>query len=121
MKPFNAEGVFETQAGEKLTLVCDFYAIDIAQQVAELSWDDIVERFLTDRVLAVKVLYALLRRKHAGVTIDEAADVSFDKNQIALWAIMGDVVRRACNIDQEAKDENPPKRRGRSRSSAKSG
>lgn len=125
MRAFNAEGTVQTADGEKLTLVCDFYTIDVVEGITGEKWDDILPQLVDPpRALLVKVLYGLLRKRHEDVTLDEAAGVMFDKNRAAIMAVMGDVIRRACNFDSdepEAKDENPPVRRGRSRSSAKSG
>jgi hypothetical protein len=123
MRAFFAEGTFTTEDGEALTLVCDFFAMDVVESVTKERWDDIVPQLVDPpRALAVKVLYGLLRKRHEQITLDEAAGVSFDKNSIALWAVVGDVIRRASNMpDGESKDENPPKRRGRSKSSAKGG
>jgi hypothetical protein len=117
MRSFFADGTFTTEEGEALTLVCDFYAIDVVESVTGQRWDDIVPQLADPpRALAVKVLYGLLRKRHDQITLDEAAGVSYDKNSIALWAVVGDVIRRACNMsDGETKDENPPKRRGRSK------
>jgi hypothetical protein len=123
MRSFYAEGSIETEDGDKLTLVCDFYTIDIVEQITGENWDEIIPQLVNPpRALAVKVLYGLLRKRHEGITLDEAAGVSYDKNSIAIWAVMGDVIRRACNIgggDEEAPAKKKPA--GRSKVSAKSG
>lgn len=119
MRAFYAEGQLQTKDGEKLTLVCDFYTIDVVQGITGESWDDLLPRiFEGDRALFIKVLYGLLRKRHENVTLDEAAGVSYDCDQTILGATVADVIKRACNIadGEEAKEENPPKRRGRSRS-----
>lgn len=124
MRAFHAEGSFQTEDGENLTLVCDFYTIDVVESITGQKWDDIIPQLADPpRALGVQVLYGLLRKRHEGLTLDEAAGVSYDKNSIVLWATVGDVIRRACNIADggEAKDENPPKRRGRSKVSEKTG
>jgi hypothetical protein len=124
MRSFNAEGVFETEDGERLTLVCDFYTIDIVEGITGQNWDEIVPQISSSRALAVKVLYGLLRRKHETISLDEAAAVSYDKNSIALWAIMGDVIRRACNLpggDEPEDDGAKKKRSGRRKTSADNG
>jgi hypothetical protein len=122
MRAFFAEGQIENEDGDKLTLVCDFYTIDVAEQITGQRWDDILPELFNSRALATKVLYSLLRRKHEGITLDEAAALLFDRNSAAIWAVMGDVIRRACNIpDEPEADDAKKKPRGRSRSSAKSG
>lgn len=123
MRSFFAEGLIETEDGEKLTLVCDFYAIDVVEQISGEAWDDILPQLASPpRALAVKVLYGLLRKRQPEITLDEAAGVSFDKNQIAIWAIMGDVIRRACNFGSDEEEEAPKKKpSGRSKASARNG
>lgn len=128
MRAFYAEGLIETEDGEKLTLVCDFFTIDVAEQVTGLNWDDDIlpQLIKPPKALAVKVLYALLRKRQEHVTLDDAAGLSYDKNAIAIWAVVGDVIRRACNLSESDEEEEPgktvkKKSGGRSRSSAKSG
>lgn len=123
MRPFFAEGLIETEDGEKLQLVCDFYTIDILEQISGQNWDDILPQLVNPpKALACKLLYSLLRKRHEHVTLDEAAGLSYDKNAIAIWAIVGDVIRRACNIDG-GEEEAPAKKKpaGRSRGSARNG
>lgn len=123
MRPFFAEGLIETEDGEKLALVCDFYTIDVLEQISGENWDDILPQLVSPpRALAVKVLYSLLRKRHPDITLDEAAGVSYDKNQIAIWAIVGDVIGRALNFGSD-EEEAPAKKKpsGRSRGSGKSG
>ena len=48
MRSFFAEGLFETDEGEKLQLVCDFYTIDVVEQVTGLNWDiDIIPQLVS--------------------------------------------------------------------------
>ena len=123
MKSFWHEGQVEVD-GETLTLVCDFYAIDVIESLTGQGMDEILPQMVTpSHSLAVKVLWGLLRRKHEGITLDEAAGALFSsrENTVKVSAVMGDVLRRAMNVGEEAKDENPPRRRGRSKSSGKNG
>lgn len=122
MRAFYHDAVVEVE-GEKLTLVCDFMAITAIEGVTGENWDEIVPQLANpSRTLVVKVLWGLLRRKHEGVTLDEAAGVAFGPNQTAVGIAMGDVIQRACNLAApKEKDGNPPKRRGRSKASEKLG
>jgi hypothetical protein len=123
MKPFWHEGQVVAD-GETLTLVCDFYAIDVIESLTEQKMDNILPQMVAPpHSLAVKVLWGLLRRKHEGVTLDEAAGALLGPECITVSAAMGDLLRRAFNIGEEpeAKDKNPTKRRGRSQSSGKNG
>lgn len=124
-KPFYHEGHAEVD-GEKLHLVCDFYAIDVIESITGERMDDILPQMVSpSHSLAVKVLYGLLRRAHEGLDLDDVAGFMFSsrENCARISAVMGDVLRRAMNVGEEpkAKDENPPKRRGRSKGSAKTG
>jgi hypothetical protein len=125
MRAFFAEGLFETQDGEKLTLVCDLSTIDVAEQITGLNWDrDIIPQMIDPpKALAVKLLYSLLRKRQVNVTLDEAAGLTYDQNSIVLWAIVGDVIRRACNLGEAEEEEEPAKKKspGRSKASAASG
>lgn len=124
MRPFFAEGLIETEDGEKLTLVCDFYTIDVVEQISGLNWDQDILPQMTNpsKALSVQLLYGLLRKRHVNVTLDEAAGLTYDKNAIAMWAVAGDVIRRACNLGG-VEEQEPAKKKpnGRSRGSAKSG
>jgi hypothetical protein len=112
MKPFYHEGFVEVD-GDKLHLVCDFAAIDCIESVTGENWDDIVPQLSSpSRSLAVKVLWGLLRRKHEGITLDQAAGVAFGKQQQEVGFVMFDVIRRACNMDDEPKAEGAKKKRG---------
>lgn len=117
MKPFYHEGQIEVD-GEKLTLVCNFRAIDVIESVTGENMDAILPQLAAPSFsLAGKVLWGLLREKHEGVTLDEAAGVAFGESGAAVGVVMGDVLRRAFNVGGEAKGENPPVRRGRSKTS----
>lgn len=126
MRALFAEGPIETQDGEKLTLVCDFFTIQVVEQITGLNWDRDVLPGLADppKHLAIQVLYGLLRKRQEHVTLDEAAALTYDRNAIAIWAVVGDVIRRACNLGPDD-DEEPaaPKKKpsGRSRTSARNG
>lgn len=126
MRAFFAEGMIETDEGERLSLVCDFLALKVIEDVSGQFWDDIVPQLADPpRHLAAIVLYGLLRGRQPTVTLDEAAGLFFDKHSAAIWAVMAEVIRRACNIEPDAEEasEKPSKKKpsGRSRSSAKSG
>lgn len=126
MKPFYHEGQVEAE-GEKLILVCDLYAIDCIESITGQSWDDILPQLENPpNALLTKILWGFLRRKHEGVTLDEAAGVAFGPDKVAVGLVLGDVLRRACNIPAEAESTDAPaapkkKSNGRSRSSAKTG
>lgn len=124
MRSFYAEGLIETDEGERLTLVCDFFTISVVEHVSGENWDDIIPQLVKPpKALAIQVLYGLLRKRHEHITLDEAAALSYDRNAIAIWAVVGDVIARACNFEAADDDASCSKKKqsGRSRSSAKSG
>jgi hypothetical protein len=117
MRPFYHEGQVEVD-GETLHLVCNFRAIDVIESVTEQKMSDIIPQLLDPpHALIGKVLWGLLREKHEGVTLDEAAGAGFGPEGQKVGLVMGDVFRRAFNLGEQAKDANPPKRRGRSKTS----
>jgi hypothetical protein len=123
MRSFFAEGTAQTADGETLTLVCDFYTIDVVEGITGQNWDDVIPEIGSSKTIAIKVLYGLLRKRHEGITLDQAAALVYDKNSLAIWAVAGDVIRRACNFDEEEQPEEPAKKKqsGRRRSSASNG
>ncbi len=113
MRSFYNEGMVESD-GEQLTLVVNFRTIDVIESLTGQTMDEVLPQLADpSHSLAAKVLWAMLREKHEGVTLDQAAGVAFGPDGAAIGLVMGDVLRRAFNIGEEAKDENPPKRRGR--------
>lgn len=118
MRSFYNEGHVNIGDGEQLHLVLDFRAIDIIESLTGQSMDQILPQLASPtHSLVTKVLWAMLREKHEGVTLDQAMGVVVDpKYGAAAGLVVGDLLRRAYNLG-EAKDKNPPKRRGRSKTS----
>lgn len=118
MQSFYHEGQVEAD-GETLTLVCDFGAITVIESVTGQNWDDIVPQLAApSRTLSVQVLWGLLRRKHEGITLDQAAGVAFGKDQSAVGQCMFEVIARACNLVSDEPDESAKKKpSGRQRTS----
>jgi hypothetical protein len=117
MRSFFHEGQVEVE-GETLHLVCNFRAIDCIESVTGEKMSDILPQLVDPPFSLVgKVLWGLLRETHEGVTLDQAAGVGFGPDGAKVGLVMGDVLRRAFNIGEEAKGKNPPKRRGASKTS----
>jgi hypothetical protein len=125
MRSFFAEASFEAKDGERLHLVCDFYTIQVVEDITGRDWDEIVPDLVgSGRSLKIMVLYGLLRKRHPGITLDEAAAITYDFDESALGALMGAVIAKAQNFSpEEEKEPAAPKKKsgGRSRGSAKSG
>ena len=119
MRPFYHEGQLKV-GGEELTLVCNFRAIDVIESLTGEKMSEILPQLIDPpHALVGKMLWALLREKHEGITLDEAAGVGFGPQGATVGLVMGDVLRRAFNLDgdEKAKDKNPRKRRGASKPS----
>jgi hypothetical protein len=116
MRSFYNEASVEVE-GEPLTLVLNFRAIDVIESITGEKMTDILGQLASPPMALVgKVLWALLREKHEGVTLDEAAGVGFGPDGTKVGLAMGELLSRAFNIG-EAKAKNPPKRRGASKAS----
>src|SRR4249919_1146759 len=122
MRAFFNESDVEIADGEVLHLVLDFRAIDVIESLTGQSMDEVLPQLANPpHNLAAKMLWAMLREKHEGVTLNEAMGVVVDRTYgPRVGLAMGDLLNRAYDLG-EAKGENPPKRRGRSRSSEKNG
>ncbi len=118
MKPFYHEGQVEVD-GETLHLVCNFRTIDVIESLTGEKMDAVLPQLADPSFSLVgKCLWALLREKHEGVTLDDAAGVAFGPAGAQVGLVMGDVLRRSFNIGEpEAKGKNPRKPRGPSKTS----
>lgn len=115
------------EAGQdKVRLAIDFRAIDIIEHIIGdegqiTSMPLVVSMLFADPPplsVSGKVLWALLRRHHDQVTLDEAAGLMFGPHGGKVAEAMLTLLLRAMNLgDAKAKDENPPKRRGASETS----
>jgi hypothetical protein len=121
MRPFYNEEQIQVE-GESLCLVLNFRALDCIESLTGENMPAILPQLVSDPPYALvgKVLWALLREKHEGLTLDDAAGVAFGPDGGRVGLAIGDLLQRGFNLG-EAKDENPPRRRGRSKTSAKSG
>jgi hypothetical protein len=117
MRAFYNEAQVEVE-GETLHLVCNFRAIDVIESVTGEKMTDILPQLIDPPMSLIgKVLWGMLREKHEGVTLDQAAGVGFGPDGAKVGLAMADVLRRAFNLGEEAKGKNPPKRRGASKPS----
>jgi len=113
--------------GEKLTLAIDFGIIDIIEHTASRE-DGIVPMpnvvamlYAAPPPLSVsgKVLWALLRRHHEEVTMDQAAGLMFSEHGNRVAIAMLSLINRAMNLGEPRKEKgkNPRKPRGPSKPS----
>jgi hypothetical protein len=118
---------------DTLRLAVDFRAIDLMEHIvgdsdAITPATLIVEHVLTSIPCPVsilcKVLYALLRRHHEGISLDVCLGVMASEHSVAASFAMQTLLRRAFNFgepERQAKGKNPRKPRGASKPSSKSG
>jgi hypothetical protein len=111
---------------DTLRLAIDFRAIDLIEHQcgedgAIAPMPDVVEMLFADqppRGLLGKVLWSLLRRHHSDISLDVAVGLMFTQHGAGLVIAIRSLIVRAMNFgDVEAKDENPPPRRGASATS----
>lgn len=121
LRPFYNEEQVKLDEETSLRLVFNFRAIDAIETLTGESMDAVAREVLSGEPrLSVtgKVLWGMLREHHSDATLDEAAGLMFDKERAApVGLAMGQLLLRAFNIETKAKGENPPKRRGASKTS----
>lgn len=106
--------------GEKLQLVINFQALDAIEGLLDCSFNDVLAEFQAGNPklgLVGRVLWGLLREQHPDITLDETASLMFgDTGEVMGLAVSNllDAALPAAKKKPEAKDENPPKRRGAS-------
>lgn len=123
LKAFCDEELVEA-GDDKLRLALDFRAIDIIEGLADEPMPTVIVRLMESPpsiALSGKVLWALLRRHHEEVTLDETAGLMFSEHGNRVGLAMSNLIQRAFNFGEAAPDENPPKRRGRSKASGRNG
>lgn len=121
MRAFYNEAQVEVE-GEVLTLVLNFRAIDVIESLTQQPMSEVLKQLGPSMPYSLvgKMLWGLLREKHDGVTLDEAAGVAFGPSGQKVGMAMSDLINRGFNV-AEAKEKNPRKRRGASKSSLSSG
>ncbi len=117
MRTFYNEAEVEVE-GEPLTLVLNFRAIDVIEGVTGENMTDIIPQLANPPMSLVgKVLWGMLREKHEGVTLDQAAGVGFGQDGAKVGLAMAELLTRSFNLGETEKGKNPPKRRGASKAS----
>ena len=114
-----------TVGGEALTLRLDFRAISVMEGALQSDMPSIVANFRSGRpqisVLG-QMLWAMLREHHPEVTLDQAAGIMFADEAAKVGFALDALLERAFPFPvEDRKTKNPPKQRGRSKSSAVSG
>jgi hypothetical protein len=108
--------------GETLTLVINFRALDSIESMLDKSWEEIWPDLGAAKPklsLVGKVLWGLLREKHAEMTLDQTASLMFGDTGVAIGFAVDKLIRAAFapSEGEKAGAKNPPKRRGASKPS----
>jgi hypothetical protein len=113
-------------ADETLTLRLDFAAITRIEGALDMPMNLIAAHVRSPhpqlRIIG-QVLWSLLREHHPEFTLDQAAGLMFAKAQdgAKMGFALDALLERAFPIAEDRKPKNPPKRRGRSKSSGAAG
>lgn len=112
---------------DTLTLAIDFRVIDVIEHLVGEAGSitpmpEVTAMLFADPPpLSVcgKVLWALLRRHHDDVSLDQCAGLMFGEHGNRVALAMYGLIMRAMNLEapKEEKGKNPPKRRGASKTS----
>lgn len=113
--------------GETYTLRLDNRAISVIEGSLDLTFPAVVTHIRGGNppyAMLSRVLWAMLREWNPEVTIDQALSIVMDRgaNAVKFGFALDALLERAFPIATEDKDKpNPPKRRGRSKTSAVNG
>jgi hypothetical protein len=113
--------------GETYTLRLDNRAISVIEGALEMDFPTVVAHVRGGSpryAILSRVLWALFREHHPGVTIDQALAIVMDRGDdgTKVGFALDALLERAFPLAAEdRKLPNPPKRAGRSKSSAASG
>jgi hypothetical protein len=114
--PFSNEE--QVTVGEDvLTLVLDFRAIDVIEGLIGRPMPLVVANLRSGQPhlsWAGKVVWALLRDRHEGVTLDQAAGLMFGEYAEKVGFVLDALLERAFPqpTEDKKKPSRPPKRRG---------
>lgn len=121
------------QLGEDtIRLAVDFRAIDLMEHIvgdtnaitpATVIVNHVLHSAPCPVSILCKVLYALLRRHHEDINLDVCLGVMGGAHSVAASFAMQTLLRRAFNFGEPEKEKgkNPPKPRGASKPSSKTG
>lgn len=107
-----------------LRLVVNMATIDATEAIVGVTMPNVIEKLMGNdppTTLGGKVLWGMLRHHHPEITLDQSLSLATGECQDLIGAAMGDLFRRTFHIGEEAKQENPRKRRGASRPSSRNG
>jgi hypothetical protein len=109
--------------GQSLTLRLDFRAISTIEGALDVQFPVAVAHARNSPPsysILSRMLWACLREYNPEVTIDQALAIVMDKGAdgMKVGAAFDALLERAFPITEDRKRENPPKRNGRSKSSA---
>jgi hypothetical protein len=113
--------------GEVWTLRLDFHPITVIEGATSMQMPDVVAHIRSGKPaysLLAQVLWALLREHHSKTTLNECLAIVMDKGPdgAKFGFALNALLERTFPVETEdRKKPNPPKQRGRSKSSVASG
>jgi hypothetical protein len=128
LKPFLKEAeVAIVGGGLMLTLSIDFGVIDRLEGLLNRPMDELIGELVKPSMQG-KFLWAMTRKYHSDISLDQCAGILFSEDGPAVMATLGNLVRATFNIGapegEGEKRSRPPKPRrssGTSRASSKNG
>jgi hypothetical protein len=121
MRAFHNEAQVVLSDETVLRFVLSFREIDLIETMTDLPMPEVLPMVIGPGAkygTVGKVVWALLREHQPDLTLDQAAGLMFGDDAAVVGTTIGDLFRRSFNIGVEkAKDENPRKRRGASKTS----
>jgi hypothetical protein len=128
LKPFHNEAQIVVAEGQTLRLVLNFSTIDLMESLLGHPMDELLGQIMAPQPshsLMAKFIWAMTREHHSELTLDHIAAFMYSKEYgAAAGTLIGDLVKRAFNINFGEGEESPrpPKRpRGTSGHSSKRG
>lgn len=111
MPAFHDEELIEV-GGYRLTLAIDFSIIDLVEHLSGQEMPQVLLAVSADRPpigVAGKLLWALLRRNHGSMTLDETAGLMLGKHRPAVLAGMFGLLKRAMNLGEKKPEDGSSK------------
>lgn len=112
-----------TVGDDTLRLVVNMRTIDATENLVGMPMPELLKILfgpanMVPMALLGKLVWGLCREHNPEITLDQALFLSCGEAGAEVGVTVGDLVRRTFHIGEEAKgEENPPKRRGRSKTS----
>jgi hypothetical protein len=118
LKPFCHEAQITLSGDFTLHMVFDFLAVDRLERLLEQPIDTVISEAAISISGMVKVLWAITRKHHNDLTLDQIAgillpgDAAKQQDGDAVATLLGDLIRRAFIIGEDAPVKKRTRRNG---------